>query len=251
MTIEILYQDDYLVVINKPSGLLVHRSDIDRHETRFALQITRDLLDRRLYPVHRLDKPTSGTLMFALNSDVARRLSALFEVNAIEKSYLAVVRGYTPSSGDIDYPLSIEPGTQREKARAARIDHVKSHKSALTHYQRIATIELDISIEKYPTSRYSLVNCHPRTGRKHQLRRHFKHISHPIIGDSTHGRGRHNRYFKESFGVDRLLLHAYRLRFKHPLTEKTIAIDAPLRNSMATLMQKLKWQQAVHSLCSH
>lgn len=240
-TLPILYQDQYLVAINKPSGLLVHRSEIDRHETRFALQLLRDQLGQRVYPVHRLDKPTSGALVFTLSSDIARALSNTITAGEMLKTYHAIVRGYTPEVGYIDHPLREELDKYSDKK--ARQD--KPAQTAHTDYRRLATVELPIAIEGYPQSRYSLAECRPKTGRKHQLRRHMKHINHPIIGDAKHGRGRHNRYFKEHFGAGRLLLHASQVIIKHPVSDETLIIDAPLDNTFDSLIKRFAWRDAL------
>ncbi|MBB5321366.1 pseudouridine synthase [Marinobacter oulmenensis] len=216
-----LYYDDYLLAVHKPAGLLVHRSPIDRHETEFALQYARALNGgKHVYPVHRLDRPTSGVLLFALDPDTARRLGQAMMAGLMAKTYQAVVRGWPPESGVIDHPLREEPEDRRRKHEEQPV------REALTRYRRLATTEIPVAIERYPTSRYSLVELFPATGRKHQLRRHMKHISHPIIGDANHGRGRHNRYFAERFGEGRLMLAATRLELIHPVTGDPLILEA-------------------------
>jgi tRNA pseudouridine65 synthase len=241
--LEVLYQDDYLVAVNKPSGLLVHRSPIDRHETRFALQTVRNQTGRRVYPIHRLDKPTSGVLLFAFSSEVARSLVECFAAGAVKKTYLAVVRGYAPDEGTIDYPL-VEDQDKHDHIYTG-ID--KEAQAAITDFSCLARIELQSSVGRYATSRYSLVSAAPRTGRRHQLRRHFKHIFHPIIGDTRYGEGRHNRFFREEFGVHRLLLHAVELTFLHPVTGKPVNLTAPLDLELTALFRRLNWISAVPS----
>lgn len=108
-TIEIIYEDDFLVAINKEAGLLVHRSWLDKGETRFALQLTRDAVGCHVFPMHRLDRPTSGVLLFAKSAAVARSLTDAFATNNVSKQYLAVVRGFMPEQGSIDYALSFSP----------------------------------------------------------------------------------------------------------------------------------------------
>lgn len=220
----ILYRDDQFIAIDKPSGLLVHRSLIDKHETRFAIQSLRDQIGQRVYPLHRLDKPTSGVLLFALTEDAARAMGAVFESNGVRKTYLAVVRGYTPEQDCIDYPLRED--LDRMTDVCARKD--KPAQPAVTEYRRLATLELQIPDGRHPTCRYSLLTVTPRTGRKHQIRRHMKHIFHPIIGDTTHGDGRHNRIFREHLHCQRLLLCAWELRFTHPNSGAPILIRAPM-----------------------
>ncbi len=235
--LEIIFQDDHLVAINKPSGLLVHRSRIDRHETRFALQMLRDQIGQWVFPVHRLDKAASGVLIFALTPQVARELSALFSTDRVDKTYMAVVRGHTDTRGVIDHPLK----EKLDKMTDTMTDPSKAPQPAITNYRRLATVELPLRVDRYPTSRYSLVEVTPRTGRKHQIRRHMKHISHPIIGDTTHGKGKHNRLFRERFGCDRLLLAATQLSLLHPVTQKKLRLTAPLPESMAWVIRQLGW----------
>jgi tRNA pseudouridine65 synthase len=221
--LEIIYQDKHLVAINKPSGLLVHRSYIDRHETRFAVQILRDQLGQYVYPVHRLDKPTSGILLFALNAEFAQQMGTLFSERQTQKTYLAVVRGYTIDKDTIDYTLVEELDKIADK-------HAKEKEAqdAVTDYQTLAQTEFNHPVGRYQTARYSLVKLTPKTGRKHQLRRHLKHIYHPIVGDTTHGDGKQNQFFREQLNCHRLLLAATQLAFIHPQTKKNIVINATI-----------------------
>ncbi|MGY3925837.1 tRNA pseudouridine(65) synthase TruC [Aeromonas simiae] len=239
MTLELLYQDDWLVAVNKPSGLLVHRSWLDKHETRFAMQMTRDLIGgRHVYPVHRLDRPTSGVLLFALDPQTARTLIEAFAGRQVHKEYLALVRGWAPEQGLIDYPLK----EQLDKIADAFSDQDKPAQEAVTSYRRLHQVELPYAVsKKHPTSRYSLVRLHPHTGRKHQLRRHLDHIFHPIIGDTTHGDGRHNRFFKQELGSDRLLLVSRSLSFTHPVLKVPMRIQAPLGPEVLALFERLGW----------
>ncbi|WP_421862362.1 pseudouridine synthase [Marinobacter adhaerens] len=217
----VLFRDDHLLIVHKPAGLLVHRSPIDKHETEFALQYARALNDgQHVYPVHRLDRPTSGILVFARDSDTARSLGLAMMAGEVAKTYLAMVRGWPPEQGKIDHPLREEPEDRRLKGEEQPV------RDALTYYRTLATTEIPVEIEKYPSSRYAVVELNPKTGRKHQLRRHMKHINHPIIGDANHGRGRHNRYFAERFGQGRLMLAATRMAFRHPVSGKPMAISA-------------------------
>lgn len=240
-TLDILYRDEHIIAINKPSGLLVHRSAIDRHETRFALQILRDQIGRHVYPIHRLDKPTSGVLLFALSNNCAQKLGTLIAANHVQKNYVAIVRGYAPEEGTIDHPLAEEQDAYTDKK--ARKD--KPAQDALTHFQRLACIELPVQVDKYPQSRYSLVSCQPVTGRKHQIRRHMKHINHPIIGDAKHGKGNHNRFFQAHFNAHRLLLAATDIRLPHPFTEHPLHIFAPLDETFMQLLERFAWRSAV------
>lgn len=226
-----LYRDQWLLAVHKPAGLLVHRSPIDKHETEFALQYARALNGgEHVYPVHRLDRPTSGVLLFARDPETARLVGQAMMAGEVEKTYLAMVRGWAPESGVIDHPLKDEPEDRRLRGTEQPV------REALTHFRRLATTEIPVAIERYPTSRYSLVELYPKTGRKHQLRRHMKHINHPIIGDANHGRGRHNRYFAERFGEGRLMLAATRLSLKHPVTGKPLTlVSSPQQNFLRVL----------------
>jgi tRNA pseudouridine65 synthase len=234
--LELLFRDDRIAVFNKPSGLLMHRSFIDRRETRFALQSARNLLGQRVYPVHRLDKPTSGVLLFALNPADAATLTEVFTAGGISKRYLAVVRGTTPLQGEIDHPL-LEDQDRCDPYH----QEGKEAQSAVTTYRRLASTELPFAVSRYPTSRYSLVEASPLTGRRHQLRRHFKHIFHPLIGDVDYGEGRHNRFFREEFGCRRLLLHAASLTFPHPADNRLLTVTAPLDGVFSGVLQRLGW----------
>lgn len=216
-----IYRDTWLLAVHKPAGLLVHRSPIDRHETEFALQYARALNGGgHVYPVHRLDRPTSGLLVFARDPDTASRLGQTLMAGGVSKTYLALVRGWAPEQGLVDHPLREEPEDRRRKGEPQAV------REARTRYRRLATTEIPVAIEGYPTSRYSLLELQPETGRKHQLRRHMKHISHPIIGDANHGRGRHNRYFAARFPPGRLMLAAIGMRFVHPTTGVLLDLHA-------------------------
>lgn len=231
----ILYRDEHLIAIDKPAGLLVHRSDLDRHETRFAVQLLRDQIGRRVQPVHRLDRGTSGVLLFAFDAGTTRELSRQFEHDEVGKTYLAVVRGWPPEAGIIDHPLS------RQHDDYGRTLPDAEAQPAVTRYRRLATVELPFAVDRYPTSRYALVELQPLSGRRHQLRRHMKHIAHPIVGDATHGKGRHNRFFAQHFGCGRLLLACVELAFRHPATGERIAIRAGVGETFATLGRHLGW----------
>lgn len=234
--LEILYHDTSLIAIDKPPGLLVHRSRIDRRETRFAMQMLRDQVGRHVYPIHRLDKPTSGVLLFALSAEVARRMGGIFASRETLKEYLAVVRGYPEEQAVIDYPLREE--LDRMTDRKARLD--KPPQPAVTEYQCLARVELPYPVGRYQSARYALLKVTPRTGRKHQIRRHMKHIFHPVVGDTSHGDGRHNQLFRERFNCHRLLLAATRLRFQHPLRNEVVSIHAPLDRQFNRVMAELR-----------
>ncbi|WP_293731252.1 tRNA pseudouridine(65) synthase TruC [uncultured Actinobacillus sp.] len=237
MRLEILYQDEYLVAVNKPAGMLVHRSWLERHETQFVMQTLRDQIGQHVFPIHRLDRPTSGVLLFALNSEIAHLLCLQFEGKTVKKSYLAVVRGYLTGTAQIDYPLKV----QLDKIADKFAQENKEAQSAVTDYQSLQTVEMPWAIGKYQTARYSLVRLMPQTGRKHQLRRHMKHIFHPILGDTQYGDLHQNRGLSEKTGVTRLMLHAETLTFHHPITQEPIEICAGLDEQWQTLMTEFGW----------
>jgi len=242
--LEIIYQDEYLVAVNKPAGLLVHRSMIDKHETRFALQMVRNQVGQHVYPVHRLDKPTSGVLLFALNPDIAKIMGEKFANRETSKSYLAVVRGYTEAEGVINYALKEELDKKSDK----KASHDKAPQEAVTHYKRLATTELKIPVGRYETARYALLHIQPETGRKHQIRRHFKHIFHPIVGDTTHGDGKHNELFRSEFDCHRLLLAATSLSFDHPVHGNKVVIKAGLDGSFTAMIDGFGWQEFIEDV---
>lgn len=237
---EILYLDEHFVAVNKPAGLLVHRSDIDRRETRFALQMVRDRLGRHVFPVHRLDRPTSGVLLFAFSGEGARLAAEALESEKAAKTYLAVVRGIACEEGRIDYPLA--DVTDRMEFRP---DNGGERRTAVTEFRRLAAAELPFAVGPHPSARYSLLEVRLRTGRRHQIRRHLKHVFHPVIGDSTYGDGRHNRLFRDQLGCSRMLLHAVQLSFIHPCTGEQARITAPLDVAFAALVRKLGWRDSL------
>ncbi len=236
----IIYQDKFIIAIHKPAGLLVHKSPIDKSETHYAMRILRDQIGQWVYPVHRLDKPTSGILLFALHSDIASQINQSFEKRLVNKTYQAIVRGYTPDSGFIDHAL-------KEIAVFKHLQKTIEHKQAQeanTNYETLSRFEIPISDGRFPTSRYSLVSLKPETGRKHQLRRHLKHLSHPIIGDVKYGKGSHNRLFQQEFGSNRLLLAATGLSFIHPVSNEKLSLCCPLEESFSKILHQLKQYQS-------
>lgn len=235
--LEILYQDQYLVAINKPAGLLVHKSYLARKETHFAMTMLRDQLGQYVYPIHRLDRPTSGVLLFALSSEVARLLNELFSAHEVKKGYIAMVRGYLSGSDMLDYALK----EQLDKIADKRTNQDKEPQQAITHWATMALAENPEPIGQFEAARYSLVALAPKTGRKHQLRRHMAHLRHPMIGDTTHGDGAQNKYFKQHFTANRLMLHAAQLQFLHPVTGQTLNINAPLDDAFHVIFKRFQW----------
>lgn len=236
MKLPILYQDDTLVAINKPAGLLVHRSPIDKHETQFALQLLREQLQYRVFPVHRLDKPTSGVLLFALDSETARKCAEQWHEN--EKTYWAITRGKV-TDRCLNHAITTRPdkGDTFTKAKI---------QAAETDFRLLTSIELPvvfgrqaITDKHYRQTAFSWVQATPKTGRKHQIRKHLKHLNHPIVGDTRYGRGEINRYFRTNYNVYRLLLHCHCLRFRHPHSRQTHTIIAPTDGT---------WRNVLHTL---
>lgn len=235
--LEIIYQDEYLVAVNKPAGWLVHRSWLDSHETVFVMQTLRDQIGQHVFPVHRLDRPTSGVLLMALSSDVARLLSEQFELHQLEKTYHAIVRGYVEQAERLDYPLLEELDKIADK-HATRAPVLQE---CVTYYRPLAKVECPVAIGRYPTSRFSLIELKPETGRKHQLRRHMSHLRHPIIGDSKHGDLRQNRGVTQHFSTSRLMLHASELNLTHPITHEPLKLQAKWDQQWMTLIQQFGW----------
>lgn len=229
--IPVLYRDDHLIAVHKPAGMVVHPTDLAREETVSLMLLVRRMLRQRVWPVHRLDRPTSGVVLFALNREAAGELGRQLQTHRVEKRYLAVVRG-VPADQTIDYPLRERPLYRTDLTRA-------EPQAAVTVLRRLAQVELPVAVGRYPTSRYALVELAPVTGRRHQLRRHLKHIFHPIIGDTTYGDGAHNRYFRDHLGGSRLLLAAVALTVTHPQTQTPLTITAPPEASFAQVLQRL------------
>ncbi len=213
--LEILYDTADLVAINKPHGLLVHRSPIAADATEFAVQMLRDQIGQKVFPIHRLDRKTAGILLFAKHQEALVEMSKLFEERRIQKEYEALVRGYCPQEGIIDYPLS-ENGKEKE---------------AISKFERIRYFEVTIPLGKHPTSRYTLVRIWPMTGRFHQIRKHFAHIFHPIIGDRPHGCNKQNGLWKNTFGFSHLFLQATKLSW-HERAGNYIEIKAEWSEEM-------------------
>ncbi|RMG79163.1 MAG: hypothetical protein D6714_16810, partial [Bacteroidetes bacterium] len=210
MTFEILEEDEHLIAIHKPPGILVHRTPISE-DTVFVLQLLRNQIRQRIYPVHRLDRGTSGVLVFAKNRESAGLLAQHFQNQTVRKWYWAVIRGYVEDAGTIDYPIAPDKG--------------KPLQSAITHYRKISQTECPFAIGRYPTARYSFVEIRPETGRFHQIRRHFAHLRHPVINDKRHGDVKHNKFFRDQLRLSRLLLHAVRLTIPHPVENRLLTLE--------------------------
>lgn len=226
--IGVIYDDDDVLVVDKPAGLAVHRSRMVARDEDYLMDRLRSQIGGELYLVNRLDRATSGLVLIARRRDVASALGEQLMSRSVAKTYLAVVRGWPDEDGEIDYPLTVG-GMKGER------------KPALTRWQRLATVEVPIAIGRYPQQRYALVMLMPETGRYRQLRRHLHHVHHPIIGDSTLGRGEHNRLFREHFSCHRMLLHAWRLGITHPVSGLPLALEAPLDATWQALLQRFGW----------
>jgi tRNA pseudouridine65 synthase len=211
----ILFRDESLIAVDKPSGLAVHRGWAREHDV--AMVRLRDQIDARVFPVHRLDRATSGVLLFALSAEIAALVGESFAAGKTKKTYLALVRGVPPEEILIDHPLP--PGED-------------------THAPRVSAQTMVVRREVF--GRYSLVEARPLTGRLHQVRRHLKHISCPLIGDVNYGKGEHNRLFRERYGLHRLFLHATRLRLPHPAQGGELDIVSPLPADLEAVLQALR-----------
>ena len=272
--LNILYQDEFMVAVDKPAGLFVHRSYMDRDEIYFALQLVRDQVGQYVYPVHRLDRPTSGVLLFALTKDVATKLSEAFankssqviigkNVEAINtqekklskdeeqrtsssddcdlamvKTYYALSRGHLAvPEGLIEHPLK----EKLDKLGDKNVSPDKPAQSAQSYYQVKQQASLPIRVGKFDSVRYSLIQVRPITGRRHQIRRHLAHLRHPIIGDINYGDNKQNPFFIEHFGFKRLMLIAKSLEFNHPISNERIKISAPFDKQWQQVFDALQW----------
>ena len=211
----VLYADETLAVVSKPAGLMVHDSALARGETDFAADRLREQFGKPIFLVHRLDRATSGCLLLAFDRVTASALGKTVMSHEVEKDYWAVCRGW-PSEPvfTVDHPLDGGPGKPLKKP-------------AITEFEVLATCELALPSSGFETSRYAWLRASPRTGRFRQIRRHLKHMFHHMIGDSSHGDGRHNRNFR-MLGIHRMLLHARRLAFVHPHSGERIEAVAPV-----------------------
>ena len=233
--LSVVYQDDTLVAINKPPGLLVHRSPIDKRETRFAVQLLRDQIGRRVYPVHRLDRPTSGLLLFAFDGTTASAIGRQMMARQVKKQYTAIVRGWIKAPGMIDYALKFKADKIADKDRGDI-----APQPACTVYQPLRHFEIPEASGRYSSSRYTLVQLKPYSGRKHQLRRHMVHLRHPIIGDTSHGDGKQNKFLRERFGFENLALSCTSMGLEHPEHGRWLTLTCEPGASMTRLLTD--WQ---------
>ena len=225
-SLPILYRDEHLVAVHKPCGLFVHPTGLEARAPN-CLDLLRERLAEPPFTVHRLDRATSGVLLFALGQEAARRIGRLFAERQVDKRYLAVVRGHPPLAGRIE--------------RALREKDSGSVQEAVTEYRRLRTAVLEVAVGPYPQAWYALVEAAPLTGRRHQIRRHLAQLAHPVVGDTSYGDSAHNLYFREAFGIRRLLLLASELSFVHPFTGAPLTIRAPLPEEVRALFARLGW----------
>lgn len=244
ISLSVLYRDDAICVINKPAQMLMHRSPIATSDTVFVLQCARDQFDRHIWPVHRLDRGTSGALILAFEEEAARRLGCDMMDGLVKKRYCALTRGWISQSLLIDHPIKplIDPYVKHQKF---------DPQDARTLVKPLAQAELPITNDRFPTTRVGMVSVELLTGRRHQIRKHMKTISHPILGDATYGKGPINRAMAAHFGVDRLMLHCARLQFRHPMDGRQMDVCAPLDERMGRVVSALKWDAAYEMLLTH
>lgn len=231
-SLEIVFENDLLVAINKPHGLLAHRSVLARDAKQFAVQQLRNQIGQHVFPIHRLDRKTAGVMVFCKQKQYLDSYFSLFRERQVDKTYHAIVRGFTKDEGVIDYALINEKGQTQE---------------AITKFRTIDRFELDLPFGKYQTSRYALVEAKPETGRMHQIRKHFAHIFHPIIGDRPHGCNKQNKLWKEHWAMDKMLLHASETQFTDPVSNEQLIIKAAyqtvFQNSLDMLVENSKKDQ--------
>lgn len=234
MNIEIIYQDEYCILVNKPNNVLVHHAHHSRNKSDedSLLQLLKNQLGHKYYPIHRLDRKTSGIILLATKTEFVSKFQELFTQDQIQKTYYGVVRGHAPESRIIDSPV---------KGRDADV-----YKEAETHLRLLEKITLEIPVKPYDTSRYSLVELQPKTGRMHQLRIHMSKISHPLINDAKYGDKNHDLMYEAEFGWGNLFLHAGSLTFKHPFTQKELLVKGSFSNDWISLFEKFQWKNPLN-----
>ena len=230
MDIKIVFEDEYLLAVNKPNDVLIHHSFMarDRDDEQTLLDMLKEQLGYKYYPIHRLDRKTSGVLLLAKKREDVRAFQILFQENEVQKIYYALVRGFAPETGRIESPV---------KGRDANV-----YKDALTNFKKLKEVCLDIPVHPYNQSRYSLLELKPETGRLHQLRIHMNKISHPIVGDPKYGDRFHNRMFESKFDCTKLFLHARAIQFVHPITKKELNIQADFPSHWTVVMESFGWE---------
>src|SRR5690554_91988 len=227
MQLDVVYEDEYLIAINKPAGLLVHRTKLARDVQEFALQILRDQVGYQVFPIHRLDRKTSGVLLFAKHQDFVHPFQLALQQDATQKRYIAIVRGFFPTEISVDHLLINEKGKEQE---------------AVIYFRLLQHTEIPLPFGKFETSRYSLIEAFPKTGRMHQIRKHLNHLRHPIIGDRPHGCNKQNALFLKEFNLSKMLLHAEGIEVKHPFLENDIRINAEIPEYFKEMMEVLGYK---------
>lgn len=228
--IEIIYEDEHCIVVNKTNNVLIHQSHYARNiKDPTLIDLLEQQFNQRFYPVHRLDRKTSGILLFSKQKENVSVFQELFFSDNIEKKYWGIVRGFSAPNGKIDSPVK-NPDT-------------KVYKDALTYFKTLTSIQLDIPVHPYPQSRYSLIELTPKTGRMHQLRIHLNKISHPLVGDYKYGDRFHNRMYESQFDCHNLFLHAKQLKFKHPFTKEDLVLKASLNKNWIKIFKQFNWEE--------
>ena len=230
MRVEIIFEDEYFICVNKPNNVLVHHAHHSRNvaDEDSLLQLIQDEIELKAYPIHRLDRKTSGIILLAKEKEFVSKFQELFTHSHIQKTYYGVVRGYAPDTKTIDSPV---------KGRDAKV-----HKEALTALRTLEKITLNIPVKPYDSSRYSLVELSPKTGRMHQLRVHTNKISHPLIGDAKYGDKNHDTMYSEHFGWENLFLHAGKLEFTHPFSSEKLVLKATFPKDWLALFEEFSWK---------
>ena len=220
MRLPVLYQDEWLIAVHKPSGLVVHASE-DAPMRDTAIRRLRSQTGRKVFPCHRLDRPTSGLLLFAFSGQLARPVFEAFERREIRKSYWVLCRGFLGADqGELDRPID--------------------GRSALTRFASLREYLVPVGVGRYPSARYSLVEARPVSGRRHQIRRHLKHLGHPVVGDSQHGDLEHNRFFRRFFGFEKMFLASRSLQLTHPVSGQPLVLEAPLAWRLQACLEQLE-----------
>ncbi|MBE7660369.1 pseudouridine synthase [Tenacibaculum finnmarkense] len=229
MSLTVLFEDDYIICVSKPNNVVVHHAYHSRNvsEEESLLQLLFNQFGAKFYPIHRLDRKTSGIILLAKETKHVSKFQELFTNNEIQKTYYGIVRGHSPEQKVIDSPV---------KGRDSDV-----YKEAETHLKTVATVVVDIPVKPYDSSRYSLIEMKPTTGRLHQLRIHTNKISHPLIGDPKYGDKNHNTMFIDNFNCENLFLHAYSLEFTHPFSREKLVIKAALPNDWNTVFKRFEW----------
>lgn len=235
MQIDVLWESEDLIAVNKPSGLLVHKTKMDAGETQFLLQFLRDQVGYHVFPLHRLDKATSGVCLFAKKAEAVKPMQDIWNTDSVKKEYRCLVRGWFPEKHIEDSPLE---EIKKEKERTKESQGEK--KKAISIFKPKVSWEVPVAIGKFPKTRYQLVDVEILTGRRHQIRRHACRQHHPIIGDSTYGDGKHNLYFREELGFQGLMLSSNKIQFREPSSNKWVEISAYEDSRFVALAEKFR-----------